>query len=120
MLLLSAVAQLATAQPTYKIPLAMSKIVAEDDSCIMPESFVVQNFQIWTPAPGNNRSEIINFGYADNSTSITTQCHFNGSSVNVGPQGLAPRYACDDKTVEFIWQNGTLTLVEKACPQNKQ
>jgi hypothetical protein len=117
-LALAAAAHLGAALPTYTIPLAMSKALAENEDCTLPEGFEVQNFQIWTPAPGNNRTSVINFGYRDNSTSIVTACHFNQTSVNVGPAGLTPRYACDNKIVEFIWQNGTLTLVEKACPQS--
>jgi hypothetical protein len=118
--LAAAVAHLAAASPTYKIPLAMSKIMLESDGCILPEAFVIQNFYIWTPSAGNNSSQIINFDYADNSTSINTKCHFNATSVNVGSEGLAARYACDNTVVQFIWEDETLTMIEKACPENSQ
>ncbi|KAK4240037.1 hypothetical protein C8A03DRAFT_13600 [Achaetomium macrosporum] len=117
---LAAVAHLAAASPTYKIPSAMSEVLLESDGCILPEAFVVQDFYIWTPSAGNNSSEVINFDYADNSTSIKTKCHFNATSVNVGPEGLTPRYACDNTVVQFIWEDNRLTMIEKACPENSQ
>lgn len=115
---LVAAAHLGAALPSYRIPLAMSRVLLANSDCILPEGFEVQNFQIWTPAAGNNRSEVLAFDYRDNSTSTDTKCRFNGTSANVAPAGLAPRYACDNQVVQFIWQNNTLTLIEKACPQN--
>ncbi|KAK0734062.1 hypothetical protein B0T26DRAFT_631980 [Lasiosphaeria miniovina] len=123
MLILSLVSALAVslpfaaAKPAYKIPAIMSKLVQEDDTCIMPEGFRIQKFRIWSPQAGSNRSVNINFEYTDDSTSINTCCHLNQSSASVGPPGLTPRYACNNDTVQFIWQNGTMTVVEKACPQ---
>jgi hypothetical protein len=111
------VAYLAVALRTYNVPIAVSKALLDNDDCILPEDFAVKYFQIWTPAANNNRTTIIDFAYSDNSTSIETDCHYNSTSVNVGPEGLVPRYACDNDIVEFIWKNGTLTLVEKACPE---
>jgi hypothetical protein len=114
-LALAAAAQLAVALTAYKVPLALSRVAA---FCVYPEEFVVKNFQIWTPATGNNRSAVINFDYTDDSVmpAIETKCHFNETSANVGAEGLAPRYACDNSLVEFIWQNGSLTMIERACP----
>lgn len=116
---LVAAAHLAMAFPSYYVRLEMLKAVVDNDDCILPQSFAVHNFQIWSPAADNNRSAIIDFGYSDKSTSIETSCHYNSTSANVGPQGLDPRYACDNGVVEFMWQNGTLVLIEKACPKAK-
>ncbi|KAJ4297132.1 hypothetical protein N0V88_004050 [Collariella sp. IMI 366227] len=115
-LALAVAVQLAVAFPTYKIPKAMLKFALANSNCILPEAFVVDKFQIWTPAASNNRTDNIFFEYSDNSTSIETKCHFNETSVNVGPVGLAPRYACENNIVTFIWQNEALTMIEKACP----
>ena len=104
--------------PTYTIPSAFRKFLALiEDSCVYPESpYEIQNFTIWTPAPGSNASMTIDFGYVDESTNIETSCHYNATSKNVARPQLTPRYACDNSVVEFIWQNGTLTMIEAACP----
>ncbi len=104
---------LMAALPTYKIP----KVFLEDDSCTLPEAYEVDQFQAWFPGPGNNHSAMVNFAYWDNSTSLQTVCHLNATSKNVASAGLAPRYACDNPNVEFIWQNNTLRMIEMACPQ---
>ena len=115
--IVGAVLPLAFALPTYDIPSSFNKFFALD-TCIYPEGFEIQNFTSWTPAQGSNASMTIDFGYFDESTSLQTSCHFNATSENVGPAGLTPRYACDNDDVEFIYQNGTLTLIEAACPSD--
>lgn len=52
----------------------------------------------------------------DSDTDITTTCHLNSTSTNLGAAGAAPRYACDNSSVNFIWQNSKLTMIELACP----
>jgi hypothetical protein len=111
-----AAANLAVAFPPYKGHLAQEKSVHKANFCVYPDEFVVKNFQVWTPGTGNNRSALISFEYSDESTHLSTRCNYNNTSVNVGPEGLAPRWACDLGWIEFLWQGGTLTLVEKACP----
>lgn len=103
--------------PAFKIPAAFVKFLALD-TCTYPEAFEIQNFTTWTPAPGSNASATIDFGYLDTSTSLQTSCHYNATSPNVGNPNLTPRYACDNANVEFIWQNGTLTIIEAACPED--
>ncbi len=111
---LALVAPFAAAKVNYKVP----TMLLQESSCIYPEGFEVAGLRTWLPVQGNNKSSTVDFSYRDNSTSIHTACHLNSTSVNVGRPGLAPRYACNDPTVEFIWQNETLTLIEKACPQS--
>lgn len=113
----AAVASLATALP-YRLPASFPKILLQDASCILPLNFTVNGFQVWTPAAGNSNASTISFQYTDSLTNINTDCHLNETSISVGPSGLAPRYACDNSIVQFIWQNNTLTLIEKACPEN--
>ncbi|KAK4162158.1 hypothetical protein QBC43DRAFT_322488 [Cladorrhinum sp. PSN259] len=123
LLALLAVIPFAAAFPTYHIPSAMFRVLAENDDCIMPEDFTVQNFIVWSPAADNTNKAIINFQYTDNGTGIATPCHYNSTSVNVAPEGLTERYACDDANVQLIWQsqvgtNGSLTMIERACPNS--
>ncbi|KAK3337469.1 hypothetical protein B0T19DRAFT_74287 [Cercophora scortea] len=104
------------AKPTYRLPVAMLNVLSESDDCVLPVGFVVQNFQIWTPAPNNKQSINIDFELIDDSTGINTPCQFNETSVSSGPSGLTARYACDNPVVQFIWEDNVLTVIEKACP----
>lgn len=108
---------LATAFSTYRIPLGMQHAVT-GSGCTLPNEFEIQNFMTWTPAEGNNRSAIIDFWFINDGTGIETPCHYNSTSVNSGPAGLVPRYSCDNGLVQFVWQDGTLAMVEKACPNS--
>ena len=117
-LAITAAVQLAVASPTYKIPLALSKIADKGQFCTYPEEFVVKNFYTWTPEVGSNHSAIVEFDYTDSTVipAIETKCHFNETSINVGPHDLAARYACENNLVEFIWNERELTMIERACP----
>ena len=112
-------ANLAAAFPTSEAPTAIKSIL-KSSFCILPDEFVVTNFQIWTPAAGNKRSPIIDFNYLDESTHLDTKCHYNETSVNVGPEGSAARYACELDWIHFIWEDDTLTMIEKVCPLEEQ
>ncbi|KAL2022657.1 hypothetical protein VTK56DRAFT_4738 [Thermocarpiscus australiensis] len=115
---LAAAIPLAASFPAYKLPVTMFKAFLEADGCALPDEFEIRSFEIWSPAArNNNHTAVINFSYADEDTGIQTSCHYNSTSLNVGPVGLVPRYACDNDVVQFIWQNGTLTVIEKACPE---
>ena len=103
---------LVAALPTYQIP----KMMLQDNDCAYPEGYEVDQLQAWFPAPGNNHSATLNFAYWDNSTQLEAVCHLNSTSVNVARPGLAARYACSDANVNFIWQNSTLRMIERACP----
>lgn len=87
-----------------------------DNDCIYPEGFDILDFTIWTPTTRSNASSTLNFGYFDESTNLQTTCRYNASSKNVAQPDLSPRYACDNAIVEFIWQDGMLTMIERACP----
>lgn len=105
---------------SYKIPPSMLQLMAQDDGCTLPAGFDIAGFLLWAPDPASNNtnSPIISFGYSDKTTNITTICQYNNTSINVGPEGLTPRYACDNQIVQFIWNSdkNSLTVVEKACP----
>lgn len=89
--------------------------VTTDDSCVFPEGYVIDQFTSWTPSASNNRSSFFGFGYTDQNTSVSTTCEWNSTSKAVIPGGASPRYACDNPLVEFIWENGTIDLIEKIC-----
>ncbi|KAK0748237.1 hypothetical protein B0T21DRAFT_380118 [Apiosordaria backusii] len=108
-----------SALTAYTIPPAAIKSAMEADSdCIFPVGFNITNFKVFTPAPGNNRSQILSFDFFDDSTSISTSCAFNETSKNVAPFDFTPRYPCDDYRITFIWNNQTqgLSMIEKVCP----
>lgn len=113
---LLAAVQLAASLQTYKVPISMLTALLENEDCTLPKKFLVRAVVLWTPASNNKRSETFDFWYTNNGTSIDTMCHYNSTSVNVGPKGSTERYACENGNVEFIWERGTLTLIEKACP----
>ncbi|KAG6363232.1 hypothetical protein INS49_008328 [Diaporthe citri] len=58
--------------------------------CEYPAYFTIQSFTTFTPSASNNTE--VNFGCA------------------------AARYACDNSSINFIWQNNKLTMIELACP----
>lgn len=115
----AAALRLAVALPAYELPTTLPSVLLEDDDCVLPEAFIIEQFQMWTPATGNNHSALINFAYWDSSTDLQTICRLNATSQSVAKPGRAPRYACDNADVEFIWQNTTLTVIERACPQSQ-
>ncbi|KAK3394143.1 hypothetical protein B0H63DRAFT_444327 [Podospora didyma] len=109
----------AASLPAYKIPAALKALAELDNGCFYPANYTVQNFSVWTPAVGSNQTEIVDFEFTDKDTGIDTLCHRDAASKNVGPEGLNPRWACDNSTVTFVWEPSMnrLTMIEKACPQ---
>jgi hypothetical protein len=110
---------LAASFPSFKIPTTAESIksIFKGSFCEYPDKFNVDGYQIWTPYAGNNRSMFFNFRYLGEITPhIDTQCRYNGSSVNVAPAGYPARYACNNNWIHFMWDNGTLTVIEKVCP----
>ncbi|KAK1969903.1 hypothetical protein LY78DRAFT_700411 [Colletotrichum sublineola] len=91
----------------------MAKVQSSD--CTLPDDFQIQNFAAESP-DGGKTIESLTFNFNDDSTILSTPCHLNASSVAVAGDGRTARYACDDARVQFIWQNGTATVIEKVCP----
>ncbi|GKT41874.1 uncharacterized protein ColSpa_02055 [Colletotrichum spaethianum] len=91
----------------------MAKVESSD--CTLPDDFQIQNFAAESP-DGGQTVESLNFNFNDDSAILSTPCQLNASSVPVTSDGRTPRYACDDARVQFIWQNGTITVIEKVCP----
>lgn len=93
-----------------------------DSACNFPPDFHIQNFAAKSNGTGPTATlSAYNFTFVDKTTSVTTSCSFNSSSVSTTPAGLAPRYACADGDVKFIWDGARnqLTMVERICPTAK-
>ena len=90
----------------------------QERDCFYPKKFSLFGLAVWTPDPSNPNNITVDFQYQDGDTQIQTPCQRNASSPNVGEEGLAPRYACDNPTVEFIYGDGVVTVIEKACPNS--
>ncbi|KAK1600109.1 uncharacterized protein LY79DRAFT_664479 [Colletotrichum navitas] len=91
----------------------MSKVQSSD--CTLPDDFEIQNFAAESP-DGGKTIESLAFNFNDDSTIVSTSCQLNASSMPVAGDGRTARYACDDARVQFIWRNGTTTVIEKVCP----
>ncbi|KAK2060538.1 hypothetical protein LY76DRAFT_603967 [Colletotrichum caudatum] len=91
----------------------MAKVESSD--CTLPDDFQIQNFVAESPDDGKT-IESLTFNFNDDSTILSTSCYLNASSVPLAGDGRTARYACDDARVQFIWQNGTATVIEKICP----
>jgi hypothetical protein len=111
----SATAMTVASELNYALPDDFDMSLLQSD-CYMPKNFSVVGLQLWLPAPTNPTNFTGYFLYVDIGTNTTTICQRNATSPNVGGEGHAERWGCDIPYVQFIWQNGTLTIVEKACP----
>ncbi|UKZ92142.1 uncharacterized protein TrAFT101_007108 [Trichoderma asperellum] len=106
----------------YHPPAELLAQSQSDSSCNFPADFHIQNFVAKTNETGPAATlSAYNFTFVDKTTSVTTRCSFNSSSVSTTPTGLTPRYACADGDVKFIWDNAhrQLTVVERICPNAK-
>lgn len=91
---------------------------AAQQGCETPNKFSIRNLCGHTngtadaPAP-----KYIEFDYADPASKVETSCQLNATSKSTTPEGLTPRFACENRDVKFIWDQDRqlLTLVERAC-----
>ncbi|KAK1527669.1 uncharacterized protein CCOS01_07931 [Colletotrichum costaricense] len=96
------------------VPDKLMAMVEASEDCNLPDDFQIQNFT--AESADGKTADSLDFTFNDDSTVLNTQCHLNASSVPVSGDGRTPRYACDNASVQFIWQNGTITVIEKVCP----
>ncbi|KAI9902945.1 hypothetical protein N3K66_002297 [Trichothecium roseum] len=87
------------------------------DNCVLPQNYTINNFKGQTNSTGSSLSAF-NFQFIDKETQITTLCHFNSTSESTTPEGLAPRYSCENGEVKFIWEydDSKLWMIERVCP----
>jgi len=87
-------------------------------ACQTRRSFTVKDFKLWTPVSGNANETTLSFRYTDTGepAPINTACHLNSTSKSLtAGSGHTPRYACENRRVNFIWQkNSELVPIEEA------
>ncbi|OAA65014.1 hypothetical protein ISF_04424 [Cordyceps fumosorosea ARSEF 2679] len=92
----------------------------EQQGCALPSNYTIRDFVGQTNGTNADADAssptYIAFAYADAATQVQTRCQFNATSKSTTPEGLTPRFACENRDVKFIWQPGQLTMVERACP----
>lgn len=91
---------------------------AQQQGCDLPQQFHITSFC----GQSNNTSDspapsFFHFNYTDPASKVDTSCRLNATSRSTTPEGLTPRYACENRDVKFIWQqdHSKLTIVERAC-----
>ncbi|KXH48913.1 hypothetical protein CSIM01_08572 [Colletotrichum simmondsii] len=114
LLLITAPAAQAAVSYMSAVPDKLMAMVEASEDCNLPDDFQIQNFT--AESADGKTADSLDFTFNDDSTVLNTQCHLNASSVPVSGDGRTPRYACDNASVQFIWQNGTITVIEKVCP----
>ncbi|KAL2883827.1 hypothetical protein SGCOL_000976 [Colletotrichum sp. CLE4] len=114
LLLIAAPAAQAAVSYMSAVPDTLMAMVESSEDCNLPDDFQIQNFA--AESADGKTADSLDFTFNDDSTILNTQCHLNASSVPVPGDGRTPRYACDNASVQFIWQNGTMTVIEKVCP----
>ncbi len=113
-----AVAALPVAASAYTAHPMLLK-AAEQQGCSLPNQFKIRNFVGQANGTADAPSpSCFTFDYADAVTGVETTCQLNSTSKSTTPEGLTPRFACENRDVKFIWgqANSQLTIVERACP----
>ncbi|OAQ96616.1 hypothetical protein LLEC1_03712 [Akanthomyces lecanii] len=113
-----AVAALPVAVSAYAAHPMLLKAV-EQQGCSLPSKFEIHDFVGRANGTADAPSpSYFTFSYADTVTNVKTTCQLNSTSKSTTPEGLTPRFACENRDVKFIWgqANSQLTIVERACP----
>lgn len=99
-------------------PMLASKAAEQDSGCTLPREYTVRNFVGATNNTKTAKLTSFEFKFSDEATQINTRCQFNSSSTPKSPGASAPRYSCEDKHVQFIWQQSmsNLFMIERVCP----
>ncbi|KAM5356232.1 hypothetical protein ACJ41O_002878 [Fusarium nematophilum] len=100
----------------YAVPQGLALQEADAaDGCTLPDAYHVRDFKGQTEDSGKTLSSL-SFDFLDEDTKVTTPCHKNSSSKAILGRG-SPRYACDNRVVEFIWdeENQKIWAMEKVC-----
>jgi hypothetical protein len=105
----------ALASVAYTVPQKISVLVNAAE-CDLPDDFNVRSFIAESPDDVGAAVENLEFQFLDDSTKLSTRCQWNSTSAAIGDAGRTPRFACQNDLVQFIWQNQTLTVIEKVCP----
>ncbi|OLN82047.1 hypothetical protein CCHL11_08657 [Colletotrichum chlorophyti] len=114
LILVAAPAAQAMVSYMASVPESLMTMV-DSAACNLPDDFQVQDFTA-DSQDGGQTVDVLDFTFNDDSTGLSTPCHLDASSVPVPSDGRTARYACDNALVQFIWQNGRATMIEKVCP----
>lgn len=99
------------------VPLHIRALV-DANECTLPSEFTISDFSGQSDDGGDTLDQF-EFNFQNDGTSISTLCQFNSSSEAIILGGRTPRYACNDPSVHFIWQDSALTMIEKVCPDEQ-
>lgn len=102
----------------YHVPPAMMLMAQQSDSCKFPAGYQIQDFEGKTNDTATQNLVSFNFTFQDPTTSMSTLCHLNSSSVSTTMPGYTPRYNCENSSVRFIWveKKKELLLILGICP----
>ncbi|CAM1507253.1 Fc.00g068940.m01.CDS01 [Cosmosporella sp. VM-42] len=92
------------------------KAADETNDCVLPDDYHVVDFTATSNNVGKNLTTF-SFIFKDDTTKITTPCHFNSTSRS-SPGTRTPRYTCDNSKIEFIHETeeGKLWMIQQVCP----
>ncbi|KAI5466605.1 hypothetical protein BGZ63DRAFT_448885 [Mariannaea sp. PMI_226] len=102
----------------YTLPDSLALAEADDtNACILPDHYRILNFTSTSGEQGENLTSF-NFIFEETKTKVKTPCGFNSTSDPIEFPGSSTRYRCNNRNVEFIWQDEPdyLTMVEYVCP----
>ncbi|KAF7546379.1 hypothetical protein G7046_g9318 [Stylonectria norvegica] len=112
---------LAAARPaalrSYVVPMSLAAKAADTtNDCTLPDDYHVKNFAAESQDVGKTLSKL-DFLFTDDTTKVTTPCHFNSTS-KPGRGNGTPRYNCDNQNIQFIWENEDkeLWVIQSVCP----
>ncbi|KAF4965367.1 hypothetical protein FSARC_6825 [Fusarium sarcochroum] len=105
----------------YAVPqgLSMLETSGEDNGCTLPDTYHIRNFKAQSKDSGKTLTSF-DFLFFDEDTELTTPCHKNASSKAISSSG-SDRYACDNRAVEFLWDDDChkLWMIEKVCGEQE-
>jgi hypothetical protein len=108
-----------TAARFYQGSATLNALIKSDDcdNSDLPDDFHILNFVGHSADKTGKSLDSFEFSYLEDSNNVSTKCHFNSTSKNLASTGRAPKYACETKRVQFIWQDDILSIIEGVCPE---
>ncbi|POR33071.1 Uncharacterized protein TPAR_06732 [Tolypocladium paradoxum] len=119
-LLLASLPGLALAAATAYVapPMLLAKANDPSNSCVLPGDYHICNFVARSNDTGRTLFAY-DFDYLDTATNSSTTCHYDAAtSKSTTPEGMTPRFPCEDRDVKFIWVDKMqkLVMIQRVCP----
>ncbi|TWU78374.1 hypothetical protein ED733_008703 [Metarhizium rileyi] len=119
-LLLASFPATLAAQLAYTPPAALAvKAKDPNNNCVLPEDYHVKDFTAITNDTGHSLVSY-KLTFLNTLTNSSTSCQYGSDSKPISSPngGGLPRYSCESKDVNFIWQEEPkkLTMIQKVCP----